>query len=165
MGKYYDKKTLIKNLQKKAQSLGHSPLPKDMTDPSAEAYLCYFKRWDKAIKAAGLCEKSTTPDQMVSKTEDISINMGIKTKTSFSTPKDVLPCEHQMPAIDTAPSRRRYSKTIITQMLLDEFKRLGKKPTRKEIDENKDLPTVSTCLNYFETTRIGDVWNEILKES
>ena len=49
-------------------------------------------------------------------------------------------------------------------MLLDEFKRLGKKPTRKEIDANKNLPTVSTCLNYFGTTRIGDVWDEILKD-
>ncbi len=149
MGKYYEKRTLIEALQKQAEALGHVPTPDDMIDPPAKAYLGFFKKWDKALKAAGIkemvSEKKAAPAPEIKAAE-----------TKVVEQKET----------DTAPTggRRRYSKAIITQMLLDEFKRLGKKPTRKEIDANKNLPTVATCLSYFGTTRIGDVWDEILKE-
>ncbi|MGL4282348.1 MAG: hypothetical protein ACRCSI_01505, partial [Eubacterium aggregans] len=79
-------------------------------------------------------------------------------------PKPVaMKVEEVIPQEDV-PSQRRYLKSIISKMLVEEFNRLGKKPTRKEIDTNKELPTVATCLKYFNTTRIGDVWEEVLKD-
>ena len=148
MGKYYEKRTLIEALQKQAKVLDHVPTPDDMIDPPAKAYLGFFKKWEKALKAAGISEKAVP--QIVSEEKTAPKKAGKAAAV----------------ATDTAPAggKRRYSKAIITQMLLDEFKRLGKKPTRKEIDANKNLPTVATCLNYFGTTRIGDVWDEILKD-
>ncbi|MEG0075847.1 MAG: hypothetical protein RR310_00105 [Eubacterium sp.] len=156
MGKYYSKNTLIQNLQKKEHALGRVPIPEDMTDPSAQSYIHFFGKWAKALKAAGITPGITfsSEQKKVSSTEE---NIS-KIENSPDNAEIILS------DLSTHPHRRRYSKTIITQMLLDEFKRLGKKPTRKEIDANKSLPTVSTCLNYFGTTRIGDVWDEILNE-
>ncbi|WP_195268965.1 hypothetical protein [Eubacterium sp. 1001713B170207_170306_E7] len=152
MGKYYEKKTLIEQLQKKAVELGRIPVPEDMVDPPAKAYLSFFKKWEKALKAAGVG------------TSDINPALGRKESPVVSKPVEAVANDPESIEETASQGRRRYSKSIITQMLLDEFKRLGKKPTRKEIDANKNLPTVSTCLNYFGTTRIGDVWDEILKE-
>ncbi|MDO4289418.1 MAG: hypothetical protein Q4C55_09555 [Eubacterium sp.] len=153
MGKYYEKRTLIEALQKQAEILGRTPTPDDMIDPPAKAYFGFFKKWEKALKAANLSAQAATKTIC---------------KPVVSEPKAQPKAEAAEPSVttDTAPTggKRRYSKAIITQMLLDEFKRLGKKPTRKEIDANKNLPTVATCLNYFGTTRIGDVWDEILKD-
>lgn len=154
MGKYYEKKTLIDQLQKKAAELGRIPAPEDMIDPPAKTYLSFFKKWDKAIKAAGLRASVINPAPVAK--EEPAVSKPVEAAVNDPEPTEEAEVASQ--------GRRRYSKSIITQMLLDEFKRLGKKPTRKEIDANKNLPTVSTCLNYFGTTRIGDVWDEILKD-
>lgn len=147
MANYYSKQELIKALQELEKKLGRAPLPADMTEPSAQAVLGFFKKWPKAIKAAGLNGATVVPP--------------VKATVKAVPETEAKPAETAKP--EEEPCNRRYSKTIITKMLQDEFNRLGKKPTRKEIDENKDLPTVSTILKYFETTRIGDVWNEVLK--
>ena len=155
MGKYYEKKTLIEQLQKKAVELGRVPASEDMIDPPAKAYLGFFKKWEKAVKAAGISTSGLNPAPVKADSPVIP---------EIAEPAEAVANDPE-PVEDTpSQGRRRYSKSIITQMLLDEFKRLGKKPTRKEIDANKNLPTVSTCLNYFGTTRIGDVWDEILKD-
>ena len=155
MGKYYEKKTLIEQLQKRAVELGRVPAPEDMIDPPAKAYLGFFKKWEKAVKASGISASALTPTSVKEKAPAVPEI----SESAEAVANDPEPAEEA-----ASQGRRRYSKSIITQMLLDEFKRLGKKPTRKEIDANKNLPTVSTCLNYFGTTRIGDVWDEILKD-
>ena len=155
MGKYYEKKTLIEQLQKKAVELGRVPAPEDMIDPPAKSYLGFFKKWEKAVKASGISASALTPTSVKEKAPAVPEI----SESAEAVANDPEPAEEA-----ASQGRRRYSKRIITQMLLDEFKRLGKKPTRKEIDANKNLPTVSTCLNYFGTTRIGDVWDEILKD-
>ncbi len=145
MANYYDKSTLIQLLKEKASELGRKPKPEDMTDPSAHVFLSYFKtvsfkKADTIVEEAP--KKAEKPCQADVKAEK----------------------KPEAKATTACPTKRRYSKSIITKMLLDEFNRLGKKPTRKEIDANKNLPTVSTCLSYFDTTRIGDVWAEVLKD-
>ena len=155
MGKYYEKKTLIEQLQKRAVELGRVPAPEDMIDLPAKAYLGFFKKWEKAVKASGISASALTPTSVKEKAPAVPEI----SESAEAVANDPEPAEEA-----ASQGRRRYSKSIITQMLLDEFKRLGKKPTRKEIDANKNLPTVSTCLNYFGTTRIGDVWDEILKD-
>lgn len=157
MGKYYEKKTLIEQLQKKAIELGRIPAPEDMIDPPAKAYLGFFKKWEKAVKAAGINASALTSAPVKEETPSVP-------EPEIAEPAEAFANDPEPVEEAASQGRRRYSKSIITQMLLDEFKRLGKKPTRKEIDANKNLPTVSTCLNYFGTTRIGDVWDEILKD-
>ena len=203
MAKHYNKKTLVRILQETAAVLGRRPEPEDMIEPSSDVFIAYFKKWDKAIKSAGLRSKRVEPvekpdeakaqkeqpktvkPEAVQKPEKMEAPVQkaapgmeeapVKPKTTADAPvaAAVSVEEAAKPALKKTPAeeedlvpanRRRYSKSIITQMLLDEVKRLGKKPTRKEIDANKNLPTVSTCLNYFGTTRIGDIWDEILED-
>lgn len=175
MANYYDKSTLIQLLKEKASELGRKPKPEDMTDPSAHVFLSYFKKWDKALKAAGLYKDPVsqvqTPPPVATPTKTVSFKKA-DTIVEEAPKKAEKPCQADVKAekkpeakaTTACPTKRRYSKSIITKMLLDEFNRLGKKPTRKEIDANKNLPTVSTCLSYFDTTRIGDVWAEVLKD-
>ena len=152
MAKIYSKTELVQILQDLEKTLGRTPTPQDLTgDLSAQNVLGYFKKWDRALKAAGIkkiCVKSAPVVKEVQAEK-------IAEPAPAPVVKEVIteePC-----------GARRYSKAIITKMLQDECARLGKKPTRKEIDENKDLPTVATILKYFDTTKIGDVWNEVLK--
>lgn len=151
MAKYYSKNELIQALQQLEKKLGRTPQPEDLSEPSAQNVLGYFKKWSKALKSAGITsrpsKKTTTPPV----TEPVAA-------------KTVKAQEVEEAVENSACSNRRYSKTMIKEMLLNEFNRLGKKPTRKEIDENKELPTVSTILKYFETTKIGDVWKDVLGE-
>jgi hypothetical protein len=158
MSRYYSKSELIQQLKQAAQTLGRTPAPQDMSEPPAAAYLTYFKKWPKALKAAGL-DGVKAPAQAAPSAKP----QKIQPQAEASDTPAVTPALQQTAPGDNAPTTRRYSKTIISKMLLDEFQRLGKKPTRKEIDANKDLPTVATCLKYFDTTRIGDVWDEVLK--
>lgn len=202
MAKHYNKKTLVRILQETAAALGRRPEPDDMIEPSADVFIAYFKKWDKAIKSAGLGTRRTEPAEKAVQPEvKAERPQTAKPEGAKKPEKAEAPVQKAAPAVEEAPvkqkpaaeapvaaavsaeeavkpapekvpeeedlipaNRRRYSKSIITQMLLDEVKRLGKKPTRKEIDANKNLPTVSTCLNYFGTTRIGDIWDEILED-
>lgn len=155
MSRYYSKSELIQQLKQAAQTLGRTPAPQDMSDPPAAVYLTYFKKWAKALKAAGL-DHMKAPAKAPAAAETVQPQAQASDTAGAPAPQQTAPD-------DDAPTTRRYSKTIISKMLLNEFQRLGKKPTRKEIDANKDLPTVATCLKYFDTTRIGDVWDEVLK--
>ena len=150
MPTHYDKHTLIQILQDKANKLGRVPTPADMDTPSAKVYLSYFKKWDKAIKAAKIQVAS-----MPAKATDTEVSTNKEEKTQIQQ-DEIL--------VTSSTSRRKYSKTMIKKMLLDEVRRLGKRPTRKEIDANKNLPTVATCLNYFNTTKVDDLWKEVLGE-
>lgn len=148
MGKRYCKTDLVQALQELEKKLGRTPEPGDLgDDPSASQVLGYFKNWNRALKAAGFGKVQF---------QQKSASTVQATKAAEVAPAPVVEPEE--------PCKNRYSKSIIRQMLVDECARLGKKPTRKEIDDNKELPTVSTILKYFETTRMGDVWKEVLGE-
>ena len=148
MKPYYSKSELIGLIRNRALTLGRTPEPSDFPDNDAKAILSYFKKWPKAIKTADL--KHLQSDSFT------------QTKTTESkTPKVDKPSSKKEGKKAERPAGR-YSKAIIKNMLLAEMKRQGKRPTRKSIDENKNLPTVATCLKYFNTTRMQDVWDEIL---
>lgn len=145
MKPYFSKSELTGIIRKRALALGRTPEPSDFSDNDAKAILSYFKKWPKAIKSADL--KHLKSDSF--------------TASKSSDPKSLKsnPSSTKNPA--NQPTRR-YSKAIIKKMLLAEMKHQGKRPTRKSIDENKNLPTVATCLKYFNTTKMQDVWDEIL---
>ena len=148
MKPYYSKSELIEMIRKRALTLGRTPKVSDFSDNDAKAILSYFKKWPKAIKAADL--NHIKPDfTLAAKPAAPKAE-----KVSKPAPKK----EEKKPDRPAG----RYSKAIIKNMLLAEMKRQGKRPTRKSIDENKNLPTVATCLKYFNTTKMQDVWDEIL---
>ncbi len=148
MKPYYSKSELIGLIRNRALTLGRTPEPSDFSDQDAKAILSYFKKWPKAIKTADLkhLKSDSFTKAKTTKTKSLKVNKPSVRKEEKKA---------ERPA-------GRYSKTIIKNMLLAEMKRQGKRPTRKSIDENKNLPTVATCLKYFNTTRMQDVWDEIL---
>lgn len=148
MKPYYSKSELISLIRNRALTLGHTPEPSDFSDNDAKAILSYFKKWPKAIKTADL--------------KHLKTDSFTKTKTAEQKSSKVNAPSAKKKEIKAEHSAGRYSKAIIKNMLLAEMKRQGKRPTRKSIDENKNLPTVATCLKYFNTTRMQDVWDEIL---
>ncbi|AEB77624.1 hypothetical protein ADU80_04995 [Clostridium botulinum] len=60
-------------------------------------------------------------------------------------------------------STKKYTKEKLKQILLQEYKKLGRKLTYKEINENKEIPTITTFCRYFRTTKMSKVWEEVLK--
>ena len=59
-------------------------------------------------------------------------------------------------------SRNFYKKAKIKKQLLKKFRKKGRL-TAKEIQNDKDLPGISTIYRYFKTTKLKKVWSEVLK--
>ena len=49
-------------------------------------------------------------------------------------------------------------------MLYTKYKKYGRKLTQTEIAKNDSLPNPSSIFYYFQTTKISDVWREVLNE-
>ena len=61
----------------------------------------------------------------------------------------------------------KYTKKELKVKLLKKYKKYGRKLTQKELKEiskQEEFPVVKTILNYFETTRMSEVWEEVLKD-
>lgn len=161
MTNYYNKSEIVSLLQAKAKELNRNPMPKDLDEQTAKGILNYFKKWEKALKAAGL----------IKATYQVAKKADLPKKAVKACAKKVIEKKVKEQIVETAAKtecaaggNKRYTKEIITALLLAEYKRLGKKPTKKEIDANENLPSASTCLKHFNTTRLGDMWAEILGE-
>lgn len=59
---------------------------------------------------------------------------------------------------------KKYSKEDIEKKLLDMAKKLKRKPTNQELKNDFNLPSTSTILRYYKTTKLNDVWKEIFKK-
>ncbi|EQC1535518.1 homing endonuclease associated repeat-containing protein [Clostridium botulinum] len=58
--------------------------------------------------------------------------------------------------------KSEYTKEQLKEILIEEYKRSGKKLTFKEIDTDENMPSSSTFKRYFKTTSMMKIWNEIL---
>ena len=56
----------------------------------------------------------------------------------------------------------KYSKQKLKNMLFSKYKEYGRRLTQIEIKESQELPNPSIIFNYFQTTEITKVWDEIL---
>jgi len=61
-------------------------------------------------------------------------------------------------------SNTKYTKQEMEKLLLNEYKEKGRILTIVEINKNPNLPSASTITKYFKTTKMMDVWNEVLKK-
>ena len=57
----------------------------------------------------------------------------------------------------------KYTKEYLTSVLLTYYNKYGRRLTQTEILKNKDLPNPTAFFNYFQTTEIRKVWNEVLQ--
>lgn len=60
-------------------------------------------------------------------------------------------------------SKMKYTKDQLKYLLLEKYRIKGKKLTNSEIYNDNDFPATSTILRYFHTTKMSDVWSEVLK--
>ena len=67
-----------------------------------------------------------------------------------------------------------YTKEILTEILLKKYKEYGRQLTQKEMREinrknkrkkEEKFPGQGTFLRYFKTTKMSEVWEEVLKDS
>lgn len=58
----------------------------------------------------------------------------------------------------------KYTKIELKSMLYNEYKKCGRKLTQAEIAENENLPHPTSVFNHFQTTKISEVWQEILRK-
>ena len=59
----------------------------------------------------------------------------------------------------------KYSKQKLKNMLFMNYKKYGRRLTQTEIRDDKELPNPSIIFNYFQTTEITKVWNEVLENT
>ena len=56
---------------------------------------------------------------------------------------------------------QKYSKSGLTDRMLDYFHKLGHLPSIQDIESNRDFPSCSTFLRHFKVTSIGAVYKQI----
>lgn len=54
-----------------------------------------------------------------------------------------------------------YTKEEITQLLMKEREKMGRRLSQKEINKNPELPVLETVLKAFKTTKISEVWDKL----
>ena len=65
-------------------------------------------------------------------------------------------------------SSRKYTKTGIRNMLIETYHKYGRRLTISELKKlsksDEHFPSVTTIMRYFATTKINEVWEEIINE-
>ncbi len=166
--------------------------PVSATDPllkehdiTESTFKKHFGSWNAACIAAGI-PINKTPDN-VKETDaellkmyiDFSIEIGKPHKGASSKELDESDLIYNadvfvvrfggMAALKEAagfpPIRfpRKYTVTQLKEMLLREYRRLGRRPTNREINENPNLPWLSTFFRYFKCTGMTQIWKIVLE--
>ncbi|MDR2878579.1 MAG: hypothetical protein LBV03_01515 [Fusobacteriales bacterium] len=60
------------------------------------------------------------------------------------------------------PGIYKYTKTELKNILYKKYKEKGRRLTQKEV-KKEDMPTTNTFLRHFQTTKMTEVWDEVLK--
>ena len=65
------------------------------------------------------------------------------------------------------PGHKKYTKEILTEKLLEKYKEYGRRITQKEmakLREKEGFPGMSTFLSNFQTTKMTEIWAEVLRD-
>ena len=58
----------------------------------------------------------------------------------------------------------KYNKQSLKILLYKNYKKYGRRLSQAEIEKDDSLPNPSSIFYYFQTTKITEVWNEVLNE-
>ena len=64
---------------------------------------------------------------------------------------------------EVSPGKSIYTKAGLKEMLYKKYVEKERKLTQRELKEDKDMPTLGTFLRYFQTTKMSEVWAEVLE--
>lgn len=170
----------IKGLYSK---LGHTPTVKEFiaNGYSIEVINRMFGSYNNAIKECGLEPNEYKSKITSSKTELLKLYKEISSKIGkpasakdidslctfssgvFSLRFNGFNNLRKLAGYEESVSGEKlhYSKEIITELLIKEYYKTKRHLTKEEIQNNKGLPSPTTILKYFKTTKLFDVWAEI----
>jgi hypothetical protein len=174
---YY--KTLLQDL---AQELKHTPSVNESLKARLPVYSIRktFGSYNKALAAAGLkirrewARGSSDKETMLRQYKEYSEALGRpatyrELNAASGMPSGSTYCMKFVgmrglqiaagypPIVD----RRRYAKDEVAYLLKEEVKKTGRLLTTKEVNSNRNLPSLPTILKCFETTHVQDVWNAL----
>ncbi|WPC42811.1 NERD domain-containing protein [Clostridium sp. JS66] len=163
--------------------LGHTPSAQEFIDNGYSPAVLnrIFGSYNKAIKECGLKPNRYKSKITLSKTEmlklykKLSSEIGkpasekdINSLCTFSSGVFTMRFNgfnnlRKLAGYEEAVSGEKlhYSKEIITELLINEYYKMKRHLTKEELKNNKSLPSPTTILNYFKTTKLFDVWAEI----
>ena len=58
--------------------------------------------------------------------------------------------------------RTIYTKAELGDILYKKYKEKGRRLTQSELRKERDIPVLNTYLRYFQTTKMSEVWEEVL---
>ena len=58
--------------------------------------------------------------------------------------------------------RTIYTKAELGDILYKKYKEKGRRLTQSELRKERDMPVLNTYLRYFQTTKMSEVWEEVL---
>ncbi len=183
-GVTYKDDELLNIIKKRAEELGRPPVISDM-DPTIAREIRKRFGWNNALKKAGLSPLNKTPVEVTESDEEL-LEMYINFCRKLNKPASAIDLNKSdeiynsdvfkirfgsmnnlrrlagMP--ECRSGKNKYTKEQIKDMLIAEYRRLGRIPTNREIKENKKLPSPSTILRHFRTTSMREVWLDVLKK-
>lgn len=59
--------------------------------------------------------------------------------------------------------KKQYTKKELKEILYKKYKEKGRKLTQNELRKDQKVPSMNTFLRYFQTTKMSDVWKEVLE--
>ncbi|MFQ6009650.1 MAG: homing endonuclease associated repeat-containing protein [Candidatus Aenigmatarchaeota archaeon] len=172
---YYSKEELIEYLQKKAEELGRTPTTEDIkadkSMPNPSTYIKWFGSYNKALEAAGI-ELNRDFKHEYSEQELIELLQN-KAKELGKTPsKREIDRDKSMPRSSTYMRKfgswnnaleeacleiHNYTQEKLIEVLQHKADDLGRAPTAREIETDKNMPGVNTYCKHFGS------WNSALK--
>ena len=181
----YTRQELIAKLQQKAAALGKTPTMNDMLFdpemPNDSAYIKEFGTWTKAAEAAGLkptlpgSKQLYTDQELITAMQDAAKKLhhtpssyemnaleDSPSSRSFIRKFGSWECAVRAAGLTPPPKRRRggrsaFSNEKMIQSLRDLAEKLGKTPSRIDIDSDPDTPQSHTYVSHFGT------WNRALE--
>lgn len=180
----------IKNLYyevKKKYNKVTFELLKNETGISAGTIRKHFKSWNKFLEYMGedlnhiINNVTHTNEELIELYKKMSVKIGKERygATSRDLKKHNFPYSKSVLAIRFTSLNHlrrlagfdikrevipKYNKQSLKLMLYTYYKKYGRKLTQTEIAENDSLPNPSSIFYHFQTTKITDVWEEVLNE-
>lgn len=179
------KEELIKMLKNIAKEIGHTPSITELSKLGHNEGLFKdnFSSYNEAVRLAGLKPNTSPVDIKETNEELLQMYIDFSNKIGKSASFNDLNKSNEVYNADVfcirfggmvelkklagfttmETSNKKYTKKILKEMLLEEYNRLGRQPSNNELRANKSLPSLNTFLRYFKTTKMSEVWEEVLR--
>lgn len=182
--KRIDKEDCIRILQVLNKNLGKVPSAQDLmiNGYKIHSFEKHFGSFNNALKFVGLIPRKTPVKVKESKQE--LLRQYIRLSQILGRPANYYDIEKTVwmynPSVYTIRfggmrglkkaagfnpyhiDNRKYTKDKVSRLLINNIIENKKVPSTKELLENENLPSYATILTHFNTTKISEVWKQLI---